>query len=49
MERAVAAAAAKERSDTEASVSSVVADLQSRMTALATEVSEALQVSPISP
>ena len=38
-ERAVAAAAAKERSDIEASVSSLVADLQSRMAALASEVS----------
>ena len=37
-ERAVAAAAAKERADIEASVSGLVADLQTRMAALASEV-----------
>ncbi len=41
-ERAVAAAAAKERHDVEASVSGLVADLQSRMAALATEVRAAI-------
>ncbi len=48
-ERAVAAAAAKERGDIEASVSSLVDDLQSRMTALASEVSAATTCFTISP